>query len=296
MKKTKNKFAKVAAISGMCALGSLSANAFGVDVDIHANPEQGIGASVDADVGLARANVGANVGTSGVDAGVGADVVGAGANTAAHVGFDGVKARANTYAWNVANVGANAGVTWKDGAYVGGTARFLEPANTAQVAVQNGQVIQMPVQPAPQNCQWVYANNGRIVGYKPLPLHQRVMAAPVAYAQPAPVVYAQPAATVVYAQTAAPAAYTTVQRPAHYAVTEQPVRVVRRVVRRPVEVAPVEAATEIKFSHERDEQTRNGSSYQKNDFYQLNDPANGYRLTDKRQFTRTVTRRTVYSR
>ena len=288
MKKTKNKFAKAATI-GLCALGSLSANAFGVDVDVHANPEQGIGANVDADVGLARANVGANVGMSGVDAGVGADVIGVGANTAAHVGFDGVKARANTYAWNVANVGANAGATWKDGAYVGGTARFLEPANTACVAMQNGQSIRMPAQPAPQNCEWVYANNGRIVGYKPLPMSQRmgyVAAAPVAYAPVASTVYTvqQP---VAYA---APVAYPA-QQHVTYAV-ERPVRtVVKRIVHRPVEV-PAEA-TEISFSHEHAEQTRNGSTFQRKDFYHLNDPANGYRVTDKREFTRRVIRQNV---
>ena len=259
MKKNKNKFTKVAAIPALVALTSLlpqKSNAFGIDVDIHANPEQGIGASVDADVGLARANVGANVGMSGVDADVGADVIGVGANTAAHAGFDGVKANANTYAWNVTDVGVNAGATWKDGIYVGGTAKVFEPANTRPVALQNGQVIYVPNQPAPKGCAWVYASNGRVVGYKPVPVKQQEYVT-------TPVVV----------------------------VEQQPVRVVRRVVR----VVPAEA-TEVSFSHERAEQTVNGSSYQKKDFYQFNDPANGYRLTDKRQLTRRVIRRTGYTR
>jgi len=275
MKKNKNKIAKVAAISGLCALGSLSANAFGVDVDIHANTDQGIGASVDADLLLAKANAGANVGLIGVDAEVGADVIGVGANTAAHVGFDGVKARANTYAWNVADVGVNAGATWKDGVYAGGTARFLEPANTARVAAQNGQVVYAPAQSAPRNTEWVYANNGRPVGYKPLPLRQRVQYVTAPVAQPAPVVTVQ-------------------TQPTTYSVAEQPVRVVRRVVTRPAQVVSADA-TEVRFSHEQSEQTVNGSTFQRQDFYQFNDPANGYRFTDKRQLTRRVIRRT-YSR
>lgn len=270
MKKTKNKFAKVAAISGMCALGSLSAHALGLDVDLHANPQQGIGASVDADVGLARANVGANVDMRGVDADVGADVIGVGANTAAHVGFDGVTARANTYAWNVADVGVNAGATWKDGVYVGGTAKVFEPANTARVALQNGQSLYVPNQQPPAGYAWVYGSNGRVVGYKRVPHAQYVVQAPVQYVQ-------QPA--VEYVQ----------QAPATYTVAEQPVRVVRRIVR----TVPAET-TEVAFSQERAEQTLNSSTYQKNDFYQFNDPANGYRLTDKRQVTRRVIKRTIY--
>ena len=273
MKKNKNKFTKVAAISGMCALGSLSANAFGVDVDIHANTDQGIGASVDADLLLARANAGANVGVTGVDAEVGADVIGVGANTAAHVGFDGVKARANTYAWNVADVGVNAGATWKDGVYAGGTARFFEPANTAQVAAQNGQTVYVPAQPAPRNTEWVYANNGRVVGYKPLPLRQRVQYVTAPVAQPAPVVTVQ-------------------TQPTQYVVAEQPVRVVRRVVTRPAQVVCADA-TEVRYSHEQSEQTASGSTFQRQDFYQVSDPANGYRFTDKRQVVRRVIRRTI---
>jgi len=284
MKKTKNKFAKATVIPALVALTSVlpqKSNAFGIDIDLHANTERGIGASVDADVGLARANVGSNVGLSGVDANVGADVVGVGANTAAHVGLDGVKANANTYAWNVADVGVNAGATWQDGVYVGGTAKFFEPANTKQVALQNGQVLYVPNQPAPKGCAWVYGSNGHVVGYKPVPTKQQVryvqqpeytQQAPVEYVQPVRTEYAQPTSVVVVEQ-------------------QQPVRVVRRVVR----VVPAEA-TEVSFSHERAEQTFNGSTYQKKDFYQFDDPASGYRFTDKRQLTRRVIRRTGYAR
>lgn len=276
MKKNKNKFAKVAAIPALVALTSVlpqKSDAFGFDIDIHANTERGIGANVDADVGLARANVGSKIGLSGVDANVGADVIGVGANTAAHVGFDGVKANANTYAWNVADVGVNAGATWQDGIYAGGTAKFFEPANTARVALQNGQVIYVPNQPAPEGCAWVYGTNGRVVGYKPVPTRQRV-----SYARPATVVTAQPQ-------------YVTVEQPVRYVTVaaEQPVRVVRRQV----QAVPVEA-TDVSFSHERSEQYPNGSVYQKGSFRQISDPANGYRMTDKRQFIRRVTRQTIY--
>ena len=259
MKKRTNNLAKVAALGTLCAFGGLTANAFGVDVDVHANTDQGIGASVDADLLLARANVGTNVGLTGVDATVGADVLGVGANTGAHVGFDGVAANADVYAWDLANVGANAGATWKDGVYVGGTARFLEPANTACVATQNGQKIYVPAQPAPKGCEWVYGNNGRIVGYKPLSIEKRVQ-----YTTPVSVTFS---------------------------TEERPVRVVRRIVR--TVPAP---ATQVAYSQERTEEMPNVSVYQRKDFYQYEDPANGYRLTDKRQITRRVVRRTVITR
>ncbi len=261
MKKINNKFAKIAAISGMCALGSLSANALGVDVDIHANPQQGIGANVDADLLLARANVGANVGMGGIDADIGADVIGVGANTAGHVGFDGVKANANAYAWNVADVGVNAGATWQDGVYVGGTVKVFEPANTRKVMAQNGQVYYVPNQPAPEGYAWVYGSNGHVVGYKPVP-QQRV-------------VQVQPS----YVST-------------DFTTTEQPVRVVRVVRQVPAQ------ATEVSFSNERTEQYFGNSNYQKEDFYQFDNPANGYRFTEKRQIKRRVIqyKRAVYTR
>ena len=274
MKKQKNKIAKVAALSGMCAFAGLSAHAFGLDVDVHANGRQGIGASVDADVGLARANIGANLDSTGVDADVGADVIGVGANAAGHVGFDGVKARANTYAWNVADVGANAGATWKDGVYVGGTAKFLEPANTANVALQNGQAIYVPNKPAPRGCAWVYDTNGRIVGYKPIPRNAyvpQVVQMPVAHVQPQPVRYVQP----------------TYVQPVGYQVQPVTYRVEQRVF------VPAEA-TEMSYSHERLEQNANGNTYQKNNFYQFQDPNTGYSLTDKRQYIRRTIRPVNY--
>ncbi|MBE6446537.1 MAG: hypothetical protein E7021_03955 [Alphaproteobacteria bacterium] len=272
MKKQNKKFAKFAAISGLCALGSLSADAIGLDANIYANFKDGIGADVDVDAGVAQAKVGANVGLTGVEAEVGADVLGVGANTAPRVGFDGVKARANTYAWNVANVGANAGATWKDGVYAGGTARFFEPANTQPVAEQNGQTVYVPQTPAPQGTQWVYANNGRIVGYKTLPMRQRFTT-----------VQSQPDQTVVYAN------------PDVRYVAQPTYRVVRRVVR-PAEMSVVADASETQFSHVQHEVHPNGSTFQRSDYYEVNDPANGYRYTDKRQLKRTIIRRRVISR
>lgn len=284
MKKQKNKFAKVAAISGLCALGSLSANAIGFDANVYANFKDGIGADVDVDVGLARANVGANVGLTGVEAEVGADVIGVGANTAARVGFDGVKARANTYAWNVANVGANAGATWKDGVYAGADAKFFEPANTQKVAKQNGQEIHIPSQPAPEGCAWVYSSNGHVIGYKPLPRSQRFTT-----------VQTQPVQTVVYANQSA--SYATQPATVQYAtVAPQPTyRVVRRVVR-PVETSVVASASETQYSRIQHEERPCGSSFRRSDYYEVNDPANGYRYTDQRQLKRTIIRRRVISR
>ena len=280
MKKHNNKFAKVATISALCTLGALSSKAIGLDANIYANFKDGIGADVDVDVGLAQANVGANVGLTGVEAEVGADVLGVGANTAARVGLDGVKARANTYAWNVANVGANAGATWEDGVYAGGTARFFEPANTQQVATRNGQVVHGPSVPAPQGTEWVYANNGRVVGYKTLPMRQRFTTA-----QPAQtVVCANP--EVQYVEQPAAVQYTTVAPQPTY-------RVVRRVVRH----VPVQAdATETQFSHVQHEVHPNGSSFRQNNYYEYNDPANGYRFEDKREFTRRVIRKRYITR
>lgn len=282
MKKQTKKFAKVATVSALCTLGALSSKAIGLDANIYANFKDGIGADVDVDVGLARANAGANVGLKGVEAEVGADVLGVGANTAAHVGFDGVKARANTYAWNMADVGVNAGATWKDGVYAGGTAKFFEPANTQQVAAQNGQAVRVPHVPAPQGCEWVYANNGRVVGYKTLPLRQRFTTA-----QPQPVqtvVLANP--DVQYVEQPA-VQYTTVAPQPTY-------RVVRRVINHVP--APVVDATETHYSHVQHEEHAHGSTFQRNDFYQINDPANGYRYTDKRQLKRTIIRRRVIQR
>ena len=287
MKKQNKKFAKFAAISGLCALGSLSADAIGLDANIYANFKDGIGADVDVDAGVAQAKVGANVGLTGVEAEVGADVLGVGANTAARVGFDGVKARANTYAWNVANVGANAGATWKDGVYAGGTARFFEPANTQQVVEQNGQTVYVPQTPAPQGTQWVYANNGRIVGYKTLPMRQRFTT-----------VQSQPDQTVVYANPDVRyVAQPTVTHAVQYTtVAPQPTyRVVRRVVR-PAEMSVVADASETQYSHIQHEEHPNGSTFQRSDYYEVNDPANGYRYTDKRQLKRTIIRRRVISR
>lgn len=281
--KQKNKLSKYAIVSGMCALAGLSANAIGVDVDIHANPQQGIGAGVDADIGLARANVGANVGADGVNAGAGADVIGVGANTAAHVGFDGVKARANTYAWNVANVGANAGATWKDGVYVGGTAKVFEPANTVRVAAQNGQVLYVPQQPAPAGYAWVYGSNGRVVGYQPVP--QRTVApapAPVAYVQQTPVAYYTQTATVAYPAPAPRAVrYETVQQPAQYVAQQTAVTV------------PAERE-EVYFQHEQSECKPGNSRYSNRSYHEIKDPARGYHYTDKRQFIRTVTIQHTY--
>jgi hypothetical protein len=280
MKTNKNKFAKVATVSALCTLGALSSKAIGLDANVYANFKDGIGADVSADVGLAQANVGANVGLTGVEAEVGADVLGVGANTAARVGFDGVKARANTYAWNVANVGANAGATWKDGVYVGGTARFFEPANTQQVAERNGQVVHVPSVPAPQGTEWVYANNGRVVGYKTLPMRQRFTT-----------VQAQPAQTVLYANPDVQYVEQPVVR--YETVAPQPTY---RVVRRVVHHVPVQAdATETQYSHVQHEVHPNGSNFQRSDYYEVNDPANGYRFTDKRQITRRVIRRVIHN-
>lgn len=276
--KTKNKFAKVATISGMCALAGLSANAIGVDVDIHANPQQGIGAGVDADIGLARANMGANVGADGVNAGAGADVIGVGANTAAHVGFDGVKARAHTYAWNVANAGVNAGATWKDGVYAGATVKAFEPANTVRVAAQNGQVLYVPQQPAPAGCSWVYGSNGRVVGYQPAP-QRTVVRAPVAYVQQAPVAYYTQPATVAYPAPQA-VRYETVQQPTQYVVEQSEITV------------PAERE-EIYFQHEQAERQPGSSRYSKKSYHEISDPAHGYHYTDKRQYIRQVTRQTI---
>jgi hypothetical protein len=281
MKTNKNKFAKVATVTALCTLGALSSKAIGLDANVYANFKDGIGADVSADVGLAQANVGANVGLTGVEAEVGADVLGVGANTAARVGFDGVKARANTYAWNVANVGANAGATWKDGVYAGGTARFFEPANTQQVAERNGQVVRVPSVPAPQGTEWVYANNGRVVGYKTLPMRQRFTT-----------VQAQPAQTVLYTNPDVQYVEQPVVR--YETVAPQPsYRVVRRIVRH----VPVQAdATETQYSHVQHEEHPNGSTFQRNDYHEINDPANGYRFVDQRQLKRTVIRRRVISR
>jgi uncharacterized protein YdeI (BOF family) len=74
MKKQNKKFAKVAAISALCTLGALSSKAIGFDANVYANFKDGIGADVSADVGVAQAKVGANVGLTGVEADVGADV------------------------------------------------------------------------------------------------------------------------------------------------------------------------------------------------------------------------------
>jgi hypothetical protein len=284
MKKQNKKFAKVAAISALCTLGALSSKAIGFDANVYANFKDGIGADVDVDVGVAQAKVGANVGLTGVEADVGADVLGVGANTAARVGFDGVKARANTYAWNVANVGANAGATWKDGVYAGGTARFFEPANTQQVAEQNGQVVHVPSVPAPQGTEWVYADNGRVVGYKTLPMRQRFT---TVQAQPV-----QPAQTVVLANPDVQYVEQPVVRYETTVAPQQSYRVVRRVIRH----VPVQAdATETQFSHVQHEEHPNGSSYRRKDYYEYNDPANGYRYTDKRQITRRVIRRVIHN-
>ena len=268
--------------------GALSSKAIGLDANIYANFEDGIGADVSADVGLAQAKVGANVGLTGVEADVGADVLGVGANTAARVGLDGVKARVNTYAWNGANVGANAGATWKDGVYAGGTARFFEPANTQRIAEQNGQVVRVPSAPAPQGTEWVYANNGRVVGYKTLPMRQRfttVQAQPAQtfYTTPA-VSYVQPAQSVYVAQPEV--SYTTVAPQPTY-------RVMRRIVR---EIPAVQEASETIYNHVQHEVHPNGSNFQRSDYHEINDPANGYRYTDKRQLKRTVIRRRVISR